>query len=295
MFSNSRNLPPSGLSRRFALTACASGVLLGACGFAAPVWAQQNIALSTAINRAGRLRALSQRSAKAYTQLVLGVTPEQSREVLIVAQRIVKSNLAELGQVGFTAEVAGFLAACQVDADRLAGLVAGGPTAGRLPEVNKAADQMLASADHLTAALEGRGKSSAKIINIAGRQRMLSQRMAKSFMLMEAGQESVDLRKQLDAARSEFVLALDRLEAAPVSTPAIKNGLSAARTQWIFYENGLDGTNKEVARRNVATTSERILEVMDNLTGQYDAALKELLGSVAYNDTRYAGLWQPAG
>ena len=40
----------------------------------------------------------------------------------------------------------------------------------------------------------------------------------------------------------------------------------------------------------MATTSERILEVMDNLTGLYDAALMELLGSIAYTDTRYAAL-----
>ena len=64
------------LSRRFALKACASGVLLGTAGFGGAAWAQQPLALSTAINRAGRLRALSQRIAKAYTQLTLEVLPE---------------------------------------------------------------------------------------------------------------------------------------------------------------------------------------------------------------------------
>ena len=149
---------------------------------------------------------------------------------------------------------------------------------------------MLASAYRLIGALEGRGKSAAKIINIAGRQRMLSQRMAKSFMLMEAGGDSVLIRPRLGAARSEFVLAIDALEAAPISTPAIKQDLALARTQWMFYQGALDGKDKPNARRDVATTSERILEVMDNLTGLYDAALKELLGSIAYTDTRYAAL-----
>ena len=94
---------------------------------------------------------------------------------------------------------------------------------------------MLASAYRLIGALEGSGKSAAKIINIAGRQRMLSQCMAKSFMLMEAGGDSVLIRPLLGAARSEFVLAIDALEAAPISTPAIKQDLALARTQWMFY------------------------------------------------------------
>lgn len=276
--------------RRFALKACASGVLLGAAGFSAPVRAQPPLALSTAINRAGRLRALSQRIAKAYAQLVLELLPDRSSEVLAAAQGVVKTSLTELGRAGFSGEVANLLSVCTADTERLLELVAAKPAAARLGSVNKAADQMLASAERLTAELEGRGKGSAKILNIAGRQRMLSQRIAKSFMLIEAGHDSASLTKQLDTARSEFVLALEALEAAPVSTPAIKQDLVLARTQWMFYQKALDGKDKPMSRRDVATTSERILEVMDSLTGLYDAALKELLGSVASNDTRYAAL-----
>jgi len=286
----SRNRHPLCVSRRFALAACASGVLSGALGFAAPAWAQQPLALSTAINRAGRLRALSQRLAKAYAQLVLGVAQEKSLDVMAAAQRIVKGNLAELGRAGFSGEAAGLLAACQSDAEQLMALVTGQPAAQKLAEVNKAADQLLASAERLTAALEARSKAGAKIVNVAGRQRMLSQRMAKSFMLIEAGQDAALLRRQLDAARSEFVLGMDALEAAPVSTPAIKQDLLLARSQWVFYQSALDGKDKAAARRDVATTSERILEVMDNLTSLYDAALRELLGQVAASGTRYAAL-----
>ena len=290
VFSHSRNRSVSHVSRRVAIKAGASAVLSAAVSVGSPAWAQQALALSSAINRAGGLRALSQRIAKLYAQLTLGVLPERSQETMATAQRIVKTSLAELGRGGFSAETASLLQVCSADAERLLGLVGGTPSAARLGEVNKAAEQMLLSADRLTGSLEGLGKSGAKIINIAGRQRMLSQRMAKSFMLIEAGQDTAAMRRQLDAARTEFVQALTTLEAAPVSTPAIKQDLMLARSQWLFFQNALEGKEKVNARRDVATTSERILEVMDNLTGLYDAALKELLGSVAHSDTHYAAL-----
>ena len=286
---------PAQPQRRWVLMTCASGALFGAGGFGTAAWAQQPLALSTAINRAGRLRALSQRITKAYTQVTLDVLPERSLEVMAVGQSLVRTSLVELGSAGFPAEIGSLLTVCRADSEHLLSLLTGAPAAVRLGDINKAADQMLASADRLTGRLEGGGKASAKIINIAGRQRMLSQRIAKCFMLIEAGQDSSVLSKQLDAARSEFALALDTLEAAPVSTKAIKESLALARMQWVFFQSALNGKDKSVARRDVATTSERVLEVMDSLAGLYDAALKELLGSVAYNDTRYAGLLQPAG
>ncbi|MDB5932380.1 MAG: hypothetical protein JWR60_4087 [Polaromonas sp.] len=286
--SRNRNLPQ--LPRRLALKACASGMLLCAAGFAAPAWAQQPLALSTALNRAGRLRALSQRIAKAYAEMVLDVMPDRAQKVMATALGIVKANLTELDRAGFSADMAALLNACVVDAGRLSSLVAGAPAAARLADVNQAAEQLLASADRLARALESSGKPSAKIVNIAGRQRMLSQRMAKSFMLIEAGQDSALVREQLDTARSEFTAGLDALEAAPVSTVSIKKNLQQARVQWTFYQRALDGKGRATARRDMATASERMLEIMDNLTSLYDSALKELLGSLAPDRTQYAAL-----
>lgn len=297
MPSNPEKFTPFHPQRRFALKVCASGVLLSAMGFQSAAWAQQPLALSVAINRAGRLRALSQRIPKAYTQLVLELMPARSNEILATAQALLKTILTELGRAGFTGETVNLLKTCAADAESLLGQLADKPAVTRLANLNKAAEQLLVSADRLLGGLEGvegRGKANVKIINIAGRQRMLSQRIAKSFMLIEAGQDSVLLSKQLDTARSEFSLAMEALEAAPVSSPSIKQELVLARTQWMFYQKALDTKDKSTARRDVATTSERILEIMDNLTGLYDAALKEQLGSVASNDTRYAALQQPS-
>ena len=124
--------------RRLALKACASEWVLYAVGYSAPAWAQP-LALSTLINRSDCLRALSQRFVKAYAQLVLGILPERSQEVMAAVQHTVKASLAELGRAGFSTEISALLDVCIADAERLLGLVAGAPAAARLAGVNTAA------------------------------------------------------------------------------------------------------------------------------------------------------------
>jgi hypothetical protein len=60
---------------------CILGFGLGAMALPLPLLAQGRPALSTAINRAGRMRALSQRMSKAYAQGALGVMPERAQPI----------------------------------------------------------------------------------------------------------------------------------------------------------------------------------------------------------------------
>ena len=69
---------------------------------------------------------------------------------------------------------------------------------------------------------------------------------------------------------------LGELAAAQINTPQIKEELELGKQQWMFFEQALMGRggDKKANSTNVATTSERILEVMDNVVGLYEKLLK---------------------
>lgn len=96
-----KNNKSNGAHRRTLLKAAALGALLPTA------WsANAEIPLSTAINRAARFRALSQRCAKAYCQTYLEVLPENARDTLNTAQRLIQVGFEDLGKGGFSTSVA---------------------------------------------------------------------------------------------------------------------------------------------------------------------------------------------
>jgi hypothetical protein len=262
-------------SRRWA---CKAIVLVTLAPLAHTATAQ--ISMASAINRAARFRALSQRCAKAYCQVYLDVLPDNAREVLINAQRLVQVGVEDLTRANLTGEMLKQLNAVQRESSVLGSLLASSPTRDSVAAASVQADKMLTEANRLTEALQATAKQpSAKLIAISGRQRMLSQRMAKNYFLASAGADTKTLREQIASDRAEFQEAMSTLNAASVSTSAIRNELQLAQSQWLFMDTALTHKPDPAAMRNVGTTSERLLDVCNNLTTHYEVALKDLLGS----------------
>jgi hypothetical protein len=232
--------------------------------------------IAEAINKAGRQRMLSQRIAKAYAQLVLGVYPARARPILDKSVALFDSQLAELQAFAPTPAI-------RAQYEKLGELwlpyrnaTQGVPSQSGLKQIAELNEGVLKTAHAATVALEQHaGTATAHLVNISGRERMLSQRSAKFYLFRAAGLNSPTVDQGLSTARKEFEAGLAELMAAPQDTAEIKGQLLLADSQWAFFANALNhytpGEQSQIHLQYVAASSEYVLEVMDATTGLYQA------------------------
>lgn len=230
------------------------------------------------INRAGRLRALSQRLSKAYVQAQLNVLPLRASEIQTQCRHSIAQSIETLQRQPGNASTKLAMTAVIAHADKLIGLTSSPHHTNRPVDVLQVADLMLSAADELTQAFEKMADQAlARVVNMAGRQRMLSQRAARAyFMKASDSQRAQSHQQQLMAARDAFNAGLSYLTKAPLSTPAIQQQLALAQGQWLFFDQALRQSANTQSLQTVATTSERMFEVMDELTSLYDTAVRDL-------------------
>ncbi len=237
------------------------------CGFAPQAPAATGRALP--VNTAGSQRMLSQRIVKAYCQLALNVLPVAAKRQLEDSIARFEGNLAEL-RVAATSPRAGaalerVAAAWQPLRRSASGMLARESAVA----LSVAADRVLAEAEELTRILEDEARAPVGgAVNVAGRQRMLSQRMAKDYMVRILGHDSPALRARMQGAADEFAAALDQLKANPANTAELRRELQDLELQWEWFGSAaLD--HSASFHLIVAEASEAILELAERITAMY--------------------------
>jgi nitrate/nitrite-specific signal transduction histidine kinase len=229
-----------------------------------------------AMNLSGMQRMLSQRMAKTYLMIGSGVRSDVANEQFDQSLAKFESNYQALNEYAPTPEIRQALASADSIWQAYRQQLLNSPSRENAPQVLALSDQLLAQSEKVVQLIQQQsGKSSAQLVNRSGRQRMLSQRIAKLYLARSWRLPGADLEQQFQQAVDEFDAALSELQNAPQNTPEINAALHKVEAQWTFSRAGFRlSKDSRYVPTVITTTTETLLRQMHELTSAYEAVMR---------------------
>ena len=241
------------------------------------------------ISSAGRLRLQSQRLAKLYLQIGLGLNADTARRQLSRGSTQFDADLFELSRYARNTKTQRTLARTGELWTELKAALTIAYGVENMQRVNYLSDDLMIAAGKLVMQIEGEADTPiGRLLDLSSRQSMLAQRLARLYLMARAGDTSRGRLVDMEQARKEFATALSELSSARENSPASREALDLAKTQWLFFENAIQELSRGESSnpQHVATTSERIMEVLDAVSAQY---AQDYSAASPANPSRLAG------
>ncbi|MDT3708225.1 MAG: type IV pili methyl-accepting chemotaxis transducer N-terminal domain-containing protein [Thiobacillus sp.] len=228
---------------------------------------------ATAVNLAGRQRMLSQRIVKAYLMLGQGIAADDARTILQGSIKQFESQLAALKTYQPTPVVRTTLADLEDAWKQYRPLLAAAPSKANAVKFYDVSEAVQGAAHLLTVAYQNvTGAPIDHLIGIAGRERMLSQQMAKFYFYRTWDLYDDPAFMEMHLSRAHFTAVLIRIENSPLASAETKAAVAQVRREWEPYQQALFATRNLADNRRdaprVAELSERVLAVAEKLVEQ---------------------------
>ena len=236
--------------------------------------------MGDAINVAGRQRMLSQRITQSY--ILHGIQPdiEKHQQVFERSMAEFERNLNQLAAFEGGAPVRNSLRPVQQEWQAFAEIARQPVSKFTATKLFERSNTLLPAAHTYVMRLQALANhNSAELVNISGRQRMLSQRIAKNYVGQFWGVAGNEGTKLLYEDLAEFEQMLTYLMSSPLNTPDISRNLQKTQGYLSYANRGFDGEMQmsEARQIHVITgTTDIMLRNMNVVTGQY----AELLNAV---------------
>lgn len=228
-----------------------------------------------AINKAGRQRMLSQRLAKAWIMLGMNIAPERARTIMTDSLTQFEAQLVELRGHVPSQGVRDAQTRLEKEWVNYKSVLAIQPGFGKATTLYEANEALLVAAHRLTLAHELSTASPAdRLVNIAGRQRMLSQRMAKFWLFELWGVNIRAAWMEFGFAREEFTSGMAQLVISPHNSVEVRAAVEELNREWNAYHAVMatraDTPGKMRMAPDVVDKSERVLATCEKVVALYE-------------------------
>ncbi|MCU7800260.1 MAG: type IV pili methyl-accepting chemotaxis transducer N-terminal domain-containing protein [gamma proteobacterium symbiont of Lucinoma myriamae] len=223
--------------------------------------------LNHAIDRAGLQRMLTQRMLKSYCQLGQDQFYIKPDEKLKDALKRYEQGLSFL--IGFESIDGVTVSLNKIITiwPKYKTLITDKATKANAPELVQLNEKLLSLSHQIVLALQAEsGKELGKIVNISGRQRMLSQRIELFYLLRDWGFEDEFYLNALAKSRKEFSEGLAYLNNYPENTEEVKKLLAKAEKSFNLFSHSLDDKNNAFL---ISLTVGQLLKYMNTATNLY--------------------------